>query len=169
MAIPRGQQLVRRQGGASRRLTRCRDGWSDKRREQPRSRQWPSPAVGYVHHESTTRTVNLGPDLLMEECSDERSTLSTGRLCCWYCRCRSRPCARWGCPQPRSDAVSICASVMQRRTASAPGLTGVGPASEGFEKAVGVRNTVGREEPLGTHAGAHRRTPGACMHAHMHA
>ena len=28
--------------------------------------------------------------------------------CCWHCRRRSRPCARWGCPHPRSDAVSIC-------------------------------------------------------------
>ena len=56
MAIPRGQQLARRQGDASRRRSRGRDGWSDKRRERPRSRsrepKRPSPAVGDAHHES---------------------------------------------------------------------------------------------------------------------
>jgi hypothetical protein len=67
MAIRRGQQLARRQGDASRRRSRCRDGWSDKRREQPRSRsrepQRPSPAVGDALHESAegqlgSRSVN---------------------------------------------------------------------------------------------------------------
>jgi hypothetical protein len=80
MVIRRGQKLARRQGDASRRRSRCRDGWSDKRREQPRSRsrelQRPSPAVGDAHHESATRKGNLDPDPLMEDGSDDRSKYS---------------------------------------------------------------------------------------------
>ena len=44
--------------------------WSDKRREQPRSRslepQRPSPAVGDAHDESPRKTGNFGPDPRME-------------------------------------------------------------------------------------------------------
>ncbi len=86
MAIPRGQQVAHRQGGTSQRRSRCRDGGSDKRREQPRTSpfpclalsgaQRPSPAVGNAHHESPAKEVNFGPDPLMADGSDERSKYS---------------------------------------------------------------------------------------------
>jgi hypothetical protein len=44
-SLSRGQQLARRQGDACRRRSRRRDGWSDKRREQPRSRSREPPAA----------------------------------------------------------------------------------------------------------------------------
>ena len=43
--LSRGQQLSRRQGDACRRRSRRRDGWSDQRREQPRSRSREPPAA----------------------------------------------------------------------------------------------------------------------------
>ena len=43
--LSRGQQLARRQGDACRRRSRRRDGWSDQRREQPRSRSREPPTA----------------------------------------------------------------------------------------------------------------------------
>ncbi len=69
MAILRGQQVAHRQGAVSQRRSRCRDGWSGKRREQPRTSpfpclalsgaQRPSPAVGNARHESPAKEEQL--------------------------------------------------------------------------------------------------------------
>ncbi len=69
--------------------------------------------------------------------------------CCSYCRCRSARSLDGAARTLVPMRCSICVSVVQRRTVSALRLTGVGPASEGFEKAVGVRNTIGRGGAVG--------------------